>query len=71
MMHEQIVSSEDPEDYAQSFEYPDPSPAPCVIKSLHVDLNGSVWILSHDGQKIIIPQSLRKPVAKRIREAFF
>jgi hypothetical protein len=69
-MHESHVPApENDSDYVSSYDYE--TTGPCTIKSVHVDQQSSIWITSNDGQKIVIPQSLRKPVAKRIREAFF
>lgn len=69
-IREILEPSEDP-DYAQAFRYE--TDGASTIKLLWVDETPEhgVWLISNDGQKVKIPECLRKLVSKRLREATF
>lgn len=56
-------------DYAQEYRYT--TDGGCTVRALWVDMNGSAWLETNDGQRVVVPAELRRLIAKRIREGKF
>lgn len=72
-MIKETISPSPGEDHCMEFRY-ETGEGACLIKRAWVDETEgghSFWIESQDGQRVVIPEELRKLIAKRCREATF
>jgi hypothetical protein len=69
-IRETLEPSEE-EGYSQTFVYD--TDGACTVKRLWVDETPAhgVWLESVDGQRVKVPECLRKLVAKRVRDASY
>jgi hypothetical protein len=59
-------------DYSQEFRYE--TEGACTVRRIWVDetlMGHGFWLESNDGQRVLIPEDLRKLLAKRCRELTF
>jgi hypothetical protein len=57
------------DEYSRTYEYG--TTGACTIRELWVDGNGSCWLESNDGQRVVVPAEIRNLIAKRVRETKF
>jgi len=69
-IRETLEPSED-EDFCQMFRYA--TDGACAISKLWVDETPEhgIWMESNDGQRVKVPECLRRLIAKRVKEAMF
>lgn len=58
-------------DYSQEFRYNENEKAPLLVRRVWVDAFNNFWLQSIDGNILVVPESHRKIVSKRMREATF